>query len=321
MKLCGAVTHSEIAGGRVHLKSPASIAAVLLGIQPLPPWRDLQRAGPIDLAAEIDDEIESKLIAPFTRDFGDSIVECASGAQATAQVLESHPQPKVVRLPTAFAFAFAQQWARLGCACVHGAMLKFQETGILVLGARASGKSVLSASCLAAGGGIVTDDYLLLGQREEAVFGERIRQFLSLRRSWAGESLATTADADWGVGATGNRSFLRVPDDDSRFPTLSRIDRIWVLRRPRAGRQQHSSLQPINQAEVYAAIVAAIQPLLLGAEFPHERALLQSLVGRLMASTSAARLETGQDIVLAPRQTWDRLLTDANSRNFASPGG
>lgn len=315
--------HSEIAGGRVRFEGPGSraIATVLLGIKRLPAWRDLQHAGPIGVAAELADPPDSALPASFHRDFGDSLVECTSGAKATVEVLDSHPQPKVPRLPTAIAFGFSQQWARLGCACAHGAMLKVKETGILVLGARATGKSVLGASCLAAGGGIVTDDYLLLGQREEAVFGERIRQFLSLRRSWAGESLVAAADEDWGFGATGNRTFLRVPDDDSRFPTLSRIDHIWVLRRPRAGRQQQSSLQPINQAEVYAAIVAAIQPLLLGAEFPQERALLQSLVGRLMSSTSAACLETGQDIVLAPRQTWDRLLTDANSRNFASPVG
>lgn len=313
MKLLGPAVHSEIAGGRVHFEGPGSLAipAALLGIQRLPAWRDLQRAGAIGVTAELADPPDSELPASFHRDFGDSTVACTSGAKATAQVLDSHPQPKVSRLPTAIAFGFAQQWARLGCACVHGAVLKLDEITILVLGAQASGKSVLSTSCLAAGGGIVTDDYLLLGQREEAVFGERIRQFLSLRRSWAGESLVAEVDVDWGVGTTGNRAFLRVPDHDARFPVLSRIDRIWVLRRPRAGRRRHSSLEPISQAEVYAAIVAAIQPLLLGGDFPHERALLRSLVGRLMASTSAARLETGQDIVLTPIQTWHRLLATA----------
>ncbi|MCK9538602.1 hypothetical protein [Dokdonella sp.] len=201
-----------------------------------------------------------------------------------------------------------QYHARWGRACVHGALLQVDGAGVLVVGQRASGKSVLSASALAAGGGIVSDDYLLVAKREDGVFGERIREFLSLRRSWAGEALVDLTGLEWSLGRSGNRAYLRVPEGDARFPVHARIDRIWVLRRPRAGRRQHSSLEAMSHAEVYAALVTAIQPLLLGPDFPHERAQLQTLLAGLMASAPAARLETGQDVVTDPAATWHRLL-------------
>jgi len=101
---------------------------------------------------------------------------------------------------------------------------------------------------------------------------------------------------------------MRVEPGDQRLPPYSQIDRVWVLQRPRAGRRHHSSLESISHAEVYAALVAAIQPLLLGSDFPHERDKLQSLLTRLITTVPAARLETGQDIVLDPKRTWARLL-------------
>lgn len=192
---------------------------------------------------------------------------------------------------------------------MHAALLCVENAGVLALGARASGKSTLSASAFSAGGVVVSDDYLLLGRRDGGHLGERVRRFLSLRRSWAGDKLLLKqAVDDWHDGRTGNRAYFEIPENDPRFPPFARIDRVWLLSRPRAGRREESLAAPVSQAEVYAAIVAGIQPLLLGADFPFERDQLQPLFLSLIANVPAARVETGLDIVKSPREAWRRLL-------------
>lgn len=296
----------------IDVFDPDWIESLFLGIGSRPSWHELARRDPLRFSTSEFSPLQPGVAPEYSRDFGDSLVECTSGGDATVSILPHHKPSQRLHNPTAIGFAFAQQWARHGHACVHGALLKVEGKGVLVVGARAAGKSVLSASALAAGGGIVTDDHLLLGVKDDVVLGERIRRFLSLRRSWAADTLVEGFPDEWTPDRSGRRVFLRIDSDDERFPEFARIDRIWVLKRPRSGRQKHSSLTRINHAEVYAALVSAIQPLLLGADFPHERAKLQALLGKLMSSVPAARIETGQDIVLEPGRTWQRLLACAS---------
>lgn len=295
-------------GLQVGVLDAVWLESLFFGIGRRPSWRELAKKGSLRFSASGNFPSPLDVASEYSRDFGDSLVECTSGGDATTTILPTHKPSGRLHIPAAMGFAFAQQWARHGYACVHGALLSVEGKGVLVVGARAAGKSVLSASALAAGGGIVTDDYLLLGVKDDVVLGERIRRFVSLRRSWAADALAEGFSDEWTPDRSGRRVFLRIEPDEDRFPEFARIDHIWVLNRPRAGRQKHSSLTRINHAEVYAALVSAIQPLLLGADFPHERAKLQALMTRLITRLPVARLETGQDIVLEPQKTWQRLL-------------
>jgi hypothetical protein len=306
---------ATLLGGEVHVEAavPLSLEGLFLGGAGRPGWEELKQVGPIrfGIAPADASKIPGESDPSFQRDFGDSCVRCSSNAGAVTRILPEHRQGDPLHIPTAMAFAFAQQWARHGHACVHGALLRVADTGVLVVGQRAAGKSVLSASALAAGGAIVSDDFLLTGFASGKLVGERIRRFLSLRRSWAARSLRETFTDAWTNNRNGSRAFLRIPDGDARFPESSSIDRVWVLGRPKAGRRETSTLAPVEQAELYAAIVAAIQPLLLGADFPYERERLGAVVTHLVASTPAARIETGQDIVLEPAVTWQRLLSES----------
>lgn len=281
---------------------------LFLGAPNRPSWEQLRSIGPIRFQATSLQQENREVAVDQSLDFGDSFVRCNSGGAATTSILSTHNPSSRNYPPAAMAFAFAQQWARHGHASFHGALLKVAGRGILVAGVRAAGKSVLSASALSGGGAIVTDDYLLLGVKDNVLQGERIRRFISMRRSWAADILLQSRAENWMPGKSGRRVFLRVGADDLRFPSHTRIDKIWVLNRPRAGRRDHSTLERLSQAEAYAALVSAIQPLLLGADFPHEREKLQSLLTQLIATVPAARLETGQDIVMDPKRTWERLL-------------
>lgn len=243
---------------------------------------------------------------PFANDFCDSVVQCRSGDEAWAAFWPARPDAARRRLPAAHLFAFAQQWARLGCLCVHGALLRLHGTGVLLLGASGSGKSVAAASALRAGGELVTDDYLLLALPAGVPTGERLRNYLSLRQSALSARLLMDGSDRW--NADGNRLFLPIATGDRRFPACARIDRIWVLSPPASAHPDRARLEPLSQAQVWAGLVGATQPLLLGPSFPHEREHMTAALKQLLAATVAARLDPGHDMVDEPDAAWRRLL-------------
>lgn len=311
MIVCNGALHSLALDGEVRVAAVKafSLESVFLGTSFRPSRAELRQIAPFRFSISDDGVGRTQFCQSVSRDFGDSVVHYASNAEAVAEIASGFQPRELLSIPAAMSFAFAQQWARLGHACVHGAMLNVHGKGVLVVGQRAAGKSVLSASALAVGGAIITDDYLLLGaNNDDIVLGERIRRFISLRRSWASDALVKNFGEGWTPDRSGRRVFLRVEPDDERFPEFSRIDTVWVLVRPRAGRSNHSSLERISHAEVYAALVSSIQPLLLGTEFPHERNKLTDLFAKLITRVPVARIETGQDIVLDSTRTWERLL-------------
>lgn len=316
MIVCSQRLCSTTLGGHVDVnaREPLLLESLFAGGAARPTWSELRHAGPIRFSIDLANAPTAaapgtvgKTGATFHRDFGDSCVDCASNADAITRILPRHRLRDPLHIPTAMGFAFAQQWARYGHACVHGALLRVAGTGVLVVGQRAAGKSVLSASALAAGGAIVSDDYVLVGLQAGKPVGERIRGFVSLRRSWAARALGERLPGAWSHNRNQSRAFLRIPDGDPSFPNHASIDRVWVLGRPRSARRETSLLEPLAQARLYAALVAAMQPLLLGADFPYERARLSTLLAEL-ASLPAARIETGQDIVIDPQTAWRRLL-------------
>jgi len=303
--------------GTVRLRAAQllPLAALFLGAAGRPSWEALRAIGPIQFEATRSGETRGDEPAspPLQRDLGDSLIHTASNTVATTCIQPHHQAGDPRHIPLAMGFAFAQQWARLGYACIHGALLEVDGAGVLVLGQRGAGKSVLASSALVAGGGIVSDDQILVGVRDGALVGERIRAFLSLRQSWAARTLFEGSNDTWRMNRSGNRAFLAIDAASDRFPDHGHIDHLWLLTRPRAGRQTHSTLAAISQAELFAALVTATQPLLLGPDFPHERRQLQDLFTQLLQARSIARLETGQDIVQNPRATWQGLLTRTNS--------
>lgn len=296
--------------GQVHVgaRSSVSLEALFLGAGDRPSIEELKALDPFRFTIDANEEKPPASTGAIVRDFGDSIIYCSSDSGAVTEIFPDSNRARSLHIPTAMSFAFTQQWARHGHACVHGALLKVEGQGVLVIGLRAAGKSVISASALAADGQIVTDDYLLVGTRDNQLLGERIRRFISLRRSWAADALMGRAAGDWKLGRSELRAFLRVAPGDDRFPESARIDKIWLLCRPLSGRRSHSSLDSISHSEAYGSLVSATSPLLLGADFPHERLKLHALLSKLTGSVPLARLETGQDIVLDPKRTWRRLL-------------
>lgn len=244
------------------------------------------------------------------REFDDGYVCLTSGAPGSLAVKAHHRSSEQLLLPTSLHLLLAQQWARGGVMPMHAAALKFGGRGILVLGRRGAGKSVLGVATILAGGGLISDDWLLAGTgTDDQPVIERIRNFIMLRQGWASQRLLSQLpELRFQPHRTRPKLVFRLDDQpDQRFPVSTGIDEIWMLSRPDRGRREHTRKTPAPASAALAGLISASVPLLYGASFPHERAALLSTCRSVLATASCHCVETGLDLVKQPRQVLEHL--------------
>lgn len=221
--------------------------------------------------------------------------------------LQIHPR---LLMPRSFTLLLAQQWARSGALPLHAAMLVVDGRGVLVLGRRGAGKSVLGLAAVSAGHQLVSDDTVLLAPSSEGVIvAERLRSFFMLRHGWAaGRLLQRLPGLAFASGERPKTSCM-VPDDDQRrFPHMAGIDAIWLLQRPHDARPDCSRIGPVAPQFVLAALIEAGSAMLFGSSFPYERRAVQRTLDHLLATCPCLTLCTGTDIVERPETALPRLL-------------
>ena len=189
---------------------------------------------------------------------------------------------------------------------VHGAAFIFKALGILAVGPKAAGKSILTAAAEAAGSKVVSDDWLLMGWAQEEIRTERLRGFLMLRDSWAASKL--TEKESFQPNSDRPKSVKLIPSDSERYPVATKIDQIWLLSRPPGGRRATSTIQPAQPKETLSALISAGMPILMTAAFPHEHRELSQMLQRCLASTRHFSVQTGLDLVEDPGGTLSRLV-------------
>jgi hypothetical protein len=252
---------------------------------------------------------------PITHDLEDGRFETTSGGPGRV-IVEAHHEPPVNLLPQSLHLLLAQQLARSGILTLHAAAILTPNGGILVIGPRGGGKSVLTLSALAAGYGVISDDWILLGRNaEEEIQVERLRPFMMLRQSWAADQLRTRLPK-LATRALNNRpkQLIRLPENTKRFPIGSPINQIWLLNRPRSARGQQTRLAPASQSTALARVVEANMPLLFTKAFPAEHNALMHTIKALLKNAPAFEVESGTDIVEEPRDGWTRLLAIETNR-------
>jgi len=247
-------------------------------------------------------------------DLPDGTVRMHSGNAASVEVTDTHRLGKTL-LPQSLHLALSQQWARSGVMMMHAACFEFGGVTTLVVGRKAAGKSILSMAALAAGGHVVSDDWLLVGlDRNGQPNAERLREFLMLREGWAGATLAGMI-GDLPTRNTGARpkrtiALHEVPAQKrEKFPITKTIDRVWQLRRPPAGRSRHTRSAPLAGQHALASIIESTMPLLYGANFSEERSRLMKTAALLTRCCHLLSVETGTDLIEQPRPTLERLLS------------
>jgi len=253
-------------------------------------------------------------------DLADGRVGLTSGGPGRLVVEPRHTLDNTV-LPQSLYLLLAQQWARAGVLMVHGAAFEFDRSGVLALGARGGGKSVLTAAALLAGARVVSDDWVLVGcDPNRQLVAERLRRFLMLRRGWAGQTLlealiargarATPAARKWVLALDKQPAGIR-----NQLLTGAALDQIWLLRRPTAARAVATSREPVGSAEVFAGLIQATMPLLFAKPFKIESAMLVQTARSLVSRLERAMVTPGSDIVASPESAIEMLVAKPAAMN------
>ncbi len=286
----------------------AQLNALLHGGNEQVDWLQLVRENGI-WADNPDSTTQTDSDQPITHDLEDGRFDSTSGGPGQV-IVEAHHQKPVNLLPQSLHLLLAQQWARSGILTLHAAAILTPNGGILVIGPRGGGKSVLTLSALAASFGVISDDWILLGKdKEDHIQVERLRPFMMLRQSWAADQLRTRLPrlASRQVGDR-PKQLIRLPENTKRFPIGGPINQLWLLNRPRSARGHQTRLTPTSQSTALARVVEANMPLLFSKAFPTEHSALMGTIKALLKDAPAYEVETGTDIVEEPREGWAKLV-------------
>ena len=247
-----------------------------------------------------------------TYPLADGCAFLASNSPGRADICVDGNSPATL-VPQCLHLLFSQQWARAGVLCLHAGALRVRGRGILVVAARGAGKSILSLSALAEQGQVLSDDLVLLGLDQQCTpHAEQLRRFMMFRKGWASQTLLERLQLPFRALGDRPKWVLPLADSEHLAPNHASIDEIWLLKRPRASRLQHSQKQAQASASALAALIENSMPLLFTAAFPHERQALMNTLQTLLANRPVYSVTGGLDLVDAPRQAWDRLMGRVN---------
>lgn len=268
----------------------------------------------LQLTAGLAGQAESPGSAVHELDLDDGQAVLRSGCPGKVLVESGHRLSEDLLQPQSLYLLLAQQWARAGLMLVHGAAFEFEGHGVLALGDRGAGKSVLTMAALAAGAKVVSDDWVMVGaDADGTVRCERLREFLMLRHGLAHDRLLSALPGLQPLPLSSRpKSVVRMQEQpaelQAHFTTTCRIDRFWLLQRRRTGRMPHSERIPATSADALSAVIRATMPLFFSRTFEHEAKRLRATAGRLATQIGASQVRTGTDILENPSSCLNYLL-------------
>ena len=257
--------------------------------------------------------------AKYTTSDGSVWLESDRAARVATDPSFSEP---VFTGPRSLATAVAQQWARLGAVTLHAAAVQIQGVHILLLGRKGTGKSTACLSAIAAGGKVVSDDWLLahLAQDKQPRIVS-LRRKLLIRNGAAARTLLSK------IPEVRTRRLSDRPkeilEEASRYstPEMHGIDALLVLQRPRAARPTQSAIQACPPNQAFSAMISAATPLFYSRSYPHERCQLVTIASRMLSARSFHAV-LGADLCADPAYFWVKLAGQIHrkkGRHFADP--
>lgn len=296
-----------------------------------PNWKAIARRGPIQASIKGDSQANLAEIKAQTqpRSLSGGVAHLASDHVGAVELDADHNFDERL-LPEPMNLLFAQQWARLGLFPLHAAALRWQGHGILLLGDQGAGKSSLVLAALAHGAEVISDDWLLMGCHNSEIRAERLREFLMFRpgQTWDRfrNGFGKRSENRVEPAPDNQNSIRRIPDgrlvhciaeDDPRYPEWTSLNRCLVLRAPNdiksinppePKRPARSTLEPVNQSTLLAALIEAAMPILMTQRFSAERDRLFKQFQALASQLSARQAISGLDLIENPTTVMDRLF-------------
>jgi len=267
----------------------------------------------LQLTAALAGHPESPGPETLEQDLDDGRAVLRSGCPGKVMVESGHRLSEDLLQPQSLYLLLAQQWARAGLMLVHGAAFEFEGHGVLALGDRGAGKSVLTMAALAAGAKVVSDDWVMVGTAADGtVRAERLREFLMLRHGLVHDRLLSLPGLKPVQLRNRPKSVVRMHDQpdslQSCFARVCRVDRLWLLQRPRAGRTGSSKCSPAQPAGALSAIIRATMPILFSSRFALEAAALRKSTEVVLSGKRPFSICTGPDLLDNPSKVIASLL-------------
>jgi hypothetical protein len=286
---------------------PADELAIRLGLAAghPSPWAGRERRISVSTpgyGAECDRES-----APLIRVLPDGQAELHSEKPGRLIVAPDCSEPESW-MPQSLLLLIAQQWALQDALSLHAALVQVEGLSFLILGESGFGKSTLAMSALAAGGCVVTDDWLLVGQRHGSACN--LRRMMRIRASAASEALLKRLDKAVARPGEGSDRYAIDPGSIRNAPSSARPDAIVLLRAPAGDgdRPAESQWQEGTAAQAAATIVNAAGGLLFSAKLPAEKNRIWQVASRLSAKVVIG-LQPGWDAVRRPGDFWSRCAS------------
>ncbi len=197
-----------------------------------------------------------------------------------------------------------------GWATLHAAAFELHGMGVVAMGPTHSGKTTLCLAVLAAGGRVVSDDWLAVGAPGDGGAGTVV---LPLRRDiWLrGGSLEILAGRIGGkpesVGVRGEGRW-RLGRGENRELFVERVRPDVVLHVQRDRRLAGFRVRRSTAAEGLAWLVGAASPLFLGPRYGEERERLLPVLAGLVGEAACFEVRLGRALVERPAETVRALL-------------
>lgn len=299
----------------IHGIGPAELGSRINESGPRLDWRTLKDRGPVRLCLwQPRHTPATETGMTWATDLADGLVSLHSGGRAEIRIDQHHVDTPAL-LPSSLYLALAQQWALAGLLPVHAAAIEIPgHGGMLIIGRKGAGKSVLAAAALAAGAQVVSDDWVLLGQNGEVWMAERIRSFFMLRESWASKTLLEKSPQQLPFAAHRSRprQVLKLDGQSCLTPPTCRLNAIWLLERPPSGRRTASTICRASPGAVLAQLIEASMPALFSRRLPKEHANLQSLTQQIARKLEGHTIQTGTELVHEPNAALNRLWAQSS---------
>lgn len=245
---------------------------------------------------------------PLALTVGPHTVELGSGDEPNVVRHSARRSPSAIEHELLIDVGINHLLARQGLPVIHGCAFELGGASILGLGESFSGKTTVSVAALRAGGRVASDDVVLAVPEGNGLF-----------------SLFPVRSYGWLRGRT--REIVPYELQHKMFENEEDGSPRWVLNRDDCGesfveevvpgvvwvqsvdrRLKASRVEPVDQGQVFAALIRASSPLYLSRHCPEIRDKLIPVFRSLCAQCRGYRVRLGRRLLEDPEGEMARLL-------------